>query len=123
MNPGSVCTRCFDFGHARLPQRVQPHDLRTTTPQNCEAAPRRARIQGSQTFASLNSRLERNKEEDVVQPHSGLCKEWNNLFVLLCANFSVQSHLTDQNLNQIMNCNFLRSPVHGWCLHSCRVEG
>ena len=30
----------------------------------CEAIPRRARIQGSQTFVSLNSSLESNKEEE-----------------------------------------------------------
>jgi len=30
----------------------------------CEAVPRRARIQGSSTFASLNSRLESNDEEE-----------------------------------------------------------
>ena len=38
-------------------------DLRTTTSQNCEAVPRRARIYGPKTFVSLNSRFERNKEE------------------------------------------------------------
>jgi len=32
--------------------------------QKCAAVPRRARIQGSQTFVSLNSRLESNKEEE-----------------------------------------------------------
>ena len=32
--------------------------------QNCAIFPRRARIQGSQTFVSLNSRLESNKEEE-----------------------------------------------------------
>jgi hypothetical protein len=35
----------------------------TTTSQKCEAVPRRARISGSWTFVSLNSRLESNKEE------------------------------------------------------------
>ena len=30
-------------------------DLRTTISQNCEAVPRRARIQGASTFASINS--------------------------------------------------------------------
>ena len=41
-------------------------DSRTHTSQNREAVPRRARIQGSQTFVSLNSRLASNtdKEED-----------------------------------------------------------
>ena len=38
-------------------------DLRTTASQNREAVPRRACIQGSWTCASLNSRLESNKEE------------------------------------------------------------
>jgi len=38
-------------------------NLRTTTSQKCEAVPRRARIQGSWNFESLNSRLESNKEE------------------------------------------------------------
>ena len=36
---------------------------RTTTQQKCAAVPRRVRIYGSETFASLNSRLESNKEE------------------------------------------------------------
>ena len=31
---------------------------RTTTLQKCAAAPRRARLQGSKTFVSLNARLE-----------------------------------------------------------------
>ena len=35
-------------------------NLRTTTLQKCAAVPRRARIQGSQTFVSHNSRLESN---------------------------------------------------------------
>jgi hypothetical protein len=30
----------------------------------CEAVPRRARISGPQTFVSLNSRLESDKEEE-----------------------------------------------------------
>ena len=41
-------------------------DLRTTTSQNCEAVPRRARIQGSWTFVSLNYRLESNREEEKI---------------------------------------------------------
>ena len=38
-------------------------NLRTTTSQKCAAVPRRARIEGSYSFVSLNSRLESNKEE------------------------------------------------------------
>ena len=38
-------------------------DSRTITLQNCEAVPRRARIRGSKTVASLNSGLESNQEE------------------------------------------------------------
>ena len=37
--------------------------LRTTTWQECEAVPLRARIQGSYIVVPLNSRLESNKEE------------------------------------------------------------
>ena len=37
---------------------------KTTTSQKCEAVPRRVRMQGSYTFASLNSRLESNREEE-----------------------------------------------------------
>jgi len=37
-----------------------------TTSQKCAAVPRRARISGSETFVSLNSRLESNKEEEEV---------------------------------------------------------
>ena len=40
-------------------------DSRRTTSQNCEAVPRRVRIQGSWSFASLNPRLESNEEEEV----------------------------------------------------------
>ena len=36
--------------------------------QKCEAAPRRARIQGSQTFVKPNSRLETDKEKKKVSP-------------------------------------------------------
>ena len=36
----------------------------TTTLQKCAVVPRRARVQGSQTFVSLNSRLENNEEEE-----------------------------------------------------------
>ena len=39
-------------------------DFRTTTSQKCEAVERRARISGSQTCVSLNSRMESNTEED-----------------------------------------------------------
>ena len=39
-------------------------DFRTTTWQICESVPRRARIQGAQTFVSLRSRLESDKEEE-----------------------------------------------------------
>ena len=35
-----------------------------TTQHKCAVVPRRARILGSWTFVSLNSRLERNKEEE-----------------------------------------------------------
>ena len=38
-------------------------DLRTSTAQKCAAIPRTARISGSHTFVSLNSRLESNAEE------------------------------------------------------------
>ena len=37
---------------------------RTITSHKCAAVPRRARIEGSYTFASLNSRLETNEEEE-----------------------------------------------------------
>jgi len=39
-------------------------DLRTTSSKNCEAVPRRARIEESQTFVSFNSRLKSNKERE-----------------------------------------------------------
>jgi hypothetical protein len=38
--------------------------LRTTASQKCAAVPRRARIQGSETFASLSSRVGINTEEE-----------------------------------------------------------
>ena len=63
--------------------------LRTTTSPNCEAVARRVRIQGSQTFVSLNARLECNKEEispsaphrgqDIKQGGAGLSLVWPTL--------------------------------------------
>ena len=44
-------------------------DSRTTASQNCDAVPRRARIQGTQTFVSLNSRLESNKGQESASWH------------------------------------------------------
>ena len=44
-------------------------NLRTSTMQKCEVFPRRARIQGSYTCVSLNSRLESNKEEEEEEEH------------------------------------------------------
>ena len=46
------------------PARVSVLNLRTATSQKCEALPRRARIEGSQTCVSADSRLESNKEEN-----------------------------------------------------------
>ena len=49
----------------------------TTTSQKCEAVPRRARIDGSQTFVSLNSRLDSNEEEEEeVHPTNILEEEF-----------------------------------------------
>ena len=47
--------------------------LRTTHSQKCAALPRRARIQGSYTFASLNSRLESNKKKKKIPPFAAAC--------------------------------------------------
>ena len=48
--------------------------LRATSLQKCAAFPMRARTQGSQTFVSLNPRLESNKEqEEEVSFHPGTC--------------------------------------------------
>ena len=48
-----------------LPSGFGTHTtVRTITSQNCEAVPRRARISGSWTFASLNSMLESSNEEE-----------------------------------------------------------
>ena len=46
-----------------LPTRFPTWSSRTTTLQKGTVVPWRARIQGSYTFVSLNSRLEINKEE------------------------------------------------------------
>ena len=46
-------------------------NLRTTTSQTCAAVPRRTRIQGSQTFVSLNSRLESDIEEEDEEEEEG----------------------------------------------------
>jgi hypothetical protein len=43
-------------------------DFRTTTSQNCEAVSRRARIQGAETFVSLNSSFESDEEEKKKGP-------------------------------------------------------
>ena len=50
--------------HAKLTTEVAELNLGTTTLQKCAAVARRARFQGSQTFASLHSRLESNNEEE-----------------------------------------------------------
>ena len=44
--------------------RMRINLRRSTAQQKCGAAPRRARIQGSQIVVSLNSRLESNQEEE-----------------------------------------------------------
>ena len=53
--------------HGTSPQLAPPSclNLSTTSSQKFQAVPRRARIQGSETWVSLNSRLESNKEEDA----------------------------------------------------------
>ena len=56
---GSAMDKASDLG--KVSGRVL--DLRTTTLQNREAVPRKARSQGSWKFASLNASLERNQEE------------------------------------------------------------
>jgi len=48
----------------------------TTTAQKCEAVPRRARIDGSQTFVSLNSRLDSNEDEEDQHPTNVLEEEF-----------------------------------------------
>ena len=51
-------------------------DSRASTQRKCEAVPRRARIKGSQTFASLDSGLKSKKEEEAGDGTSrmeGLC--------------------------------------------------
>ena len=67
---------------------MHPWPPRSTIPasQNGEAVPRRARIQGSQTLVSLNSRLESNQEEEDWQPRppvvdapTGVERLWENL--------------------------------------------
>jgi len=49
-------------------------DLKTTTSQNCEAVPRRARSQGSQIVVSLNSRLENKKKKKPGTPSGAMPK-------------------------------------------------
>ena len=39
-------------------------DLRTTTSQKCAAVPKRARIEGSKTFVSLNTKCESNRRTE-----------------------------------------------------------
>jgi len=52
------------------PFRIYRSDLGTTTSQKRASVSKRARIQGSQTCASLNSRLESNNEgEEGFRPH------------------------------------------------------
>ena len=48
-------------------------NLRTTTLRKYAAVPRRARVEGSWTIESLNSRLESNKEEEREVPDSLKC--------------------------------------------------
>ena len=51
------CWTTVSFGDAVL-------NLRTTTLPKCAAVPRLARIEGSKTFVSLNSRFESHKQEE-----------------------------------------------------------
>ena len=67
-----TCAATTAFAGAAFPTVVDLRtttflDLRTTT-QKCEAVPRRARIQGSRTCVSPNSRLESDKEEEGAAP-------------------------------------------------------
>ena len=58
----------------REAHRERQVNLRITTSQKCAAVPRRARISGSQTFVSINSRLKSNKEEEAgSMPGPGFC--------------------------------------------------
>ena len=54
---------CHDVGHSH---QLPVLNLRTTI-QKRAALPRRAHIQGSWSFASLNSRLEMNEEEEAIR--------------------------------------------------------
>ena len=47
-----------------------PARLGKATLQKCAAVPKRARIQGSLTFVSLNARLESNKEKKRIHFHA-----------------------------------------------------
>ena len=49
-------------------------DVRTIVFQNCEAIPRRARIEGSWTCVSLNSRLEIIQEDEEETEHDRPCR-------------------------------------------------
>jgi len=51
---------------------------RVSPSQKCEAVPRRARISGSQTFVSPNSRLESHKEAEEVQGYNKEEEERSN---------------------------------------------
>jgi len=59
--PEDVAASAGGDRQGRHPQRIIPVSSRQYS--ICEAVPRRAHIAGSQTFVSLNSRLESNKEE------------------------------------------------------------
>ena len=51
------------------PESYTVLNLRTTPSQKCAAVPRRARIQGSYTLVSLNSRLESERKEEEAVYH------------------------------------------------------
>ena len=52
------------LAHKNIVSSLDSGRSRTTNSQKLAEVPRRAHIQGSSTFASLNSRLERNQEEE-----------------------------------------------------------
>ena len=57
--------KCLDF-FLGGGNRCEAWCHKETTSQECEKVPRRARIEGSYTLVSLNSRLERNNVEEEV---------------------------------------------------------
>ena len=73
VSPGGVSAQ----GGDALPPGFEPPNLRTTTWQKCEAIARRARVEGSYTCVSLNTRprvIKKRRERSLPSRHAKMIR-------------------------------------------------